>query len=336
MSQTSTVEDNYRSSDLVSEGESTQSESLMDKDDIVTHSPKRLTDILLGGYLIAKDTLEKRFFLTKEIECWKQKASVVIEQGRAGYRVKTESLGITTEGWRFLQEHRQPSGLAVIAYIDHDGFLLSQVGPISLTHVITEEEYRERKRAHLRLVDVDGYAGVCKNYRGKYWPFINELRALHLLGLAGCNVPSILHIDFDAPMLTYSYILGRVLAEEIAQRGVVIRNRDLNTHLLYKNLDSEERQARIIVTARRVLHETVDHQFMEDLTDELKKIHAARILWNDIKYGNVMIEETTGKPFLIDFDHSRCYPKLMRVVFDALCNRELRILRFVFSMEHQG
>ena len=81
------------------------------------------------------------------------------------------------------------------------------------------------------VVACGAHVGIRKNFRGDKVAFLNELRALHTLGLGKCLIPAIMDIDFDSLTLTYSYILGSVLREELGKRGAVVRDRDVPRNL---------------------------------------------------------------------------------------------------------
>ncbi len=75
----------------------------------------------------------------------------------------------------------------------------------------------------------------------------------------------------------------------------------------------------------------IDSQFAEDLAAQLRKMHEARFIWNDIKYGNVIIEEHSGKPYMIDFDWTLRYPSLGPTAWRILCERDMRKFNACFG-----
>ncbi|GAH53594.1 unnamed protein product, partial [marine sediment metagenome] len=85
----------------------------------------------------------------------------------------------------------------VIAEIDEDGFLLSHFGVIRNAPTVSEKQFLVRKHHNLKLVAINGYVGVKKDYKGDKVSFVNEIKVLHCLGLTGRNVPAIMDVDFD-------------------------------------------------------------------------------------------------------------------------------------------
>jgi tRNA A-37 threonylcarbamoyl transferase component Bud32 len=257
----------------------------------------------------------------------------LLEAGEQGYRIRIEELGLDRENLALLQEAQQHSPEVEIAEFDQDGFMLSHFGPMQDAPIVSEAQFTPRNRTKLTLVALNGYAGVRKNYRGNKLSFANEIRALHRLGLAGGNVPAILDVDFDALTLTLSYILGPVLREELAKRGALVRDRDVNNNPQFAHLRGTERWRKRIQEGRRVLFDVVDAQFLGDLFGELGKIHASGFIWNDIKYGNVIIEKRSGKPYLIDFESIRSCPELGERAFQILRNQNIERFKLHFGAE---
>jgi serine/threonine protein kinase len=119
-------------------------------------------------------------------------------------------------------------------------------------------------------------------------------------------------VDFDNLRLTFSYILGAVLREELAKRGAVLRDRDVENNPDFKFLNAKERWLKRVQEGKRILYDVVDPKFVKSLFNEFKKIHASGFLMNDIKYGNIIIEKESGKPYLIDFELASDYRSLGR------------------------
>jgi hypothetical protein len=190
----------------------------------------------------------------------------------------------------------------VIGDIDQDGYLLSRVGPLENAPTIPGERFLARMRHDLKVVAIDGFVGVKKDYRGDRLRFVKEARNLHRLGLEGCNVPAILDLDVDRLTLTISYILGSVLREELANRGAALRDRELRQNPEYLSLPKPGRESMRVREGRRVLDKVVGAQFVDGLFAELRRIHAAGLEGNDIKYGNVIKEKRTGQPYWVDFE----------------------------------
>ena len=279
------------------------------------------------------EALKKRYNLDAEFRHWQSNKVELLSLGEKGYRLKTEELGLDQEQLELLKEMHQRAHEIVIAEIDRDGFMLSYFGPIKNTPTVSKHQFLARKRFNLQVVAINGYVGVKKNYHDNKLCFVREINALHNLGLAGCNVPAIMDVDFDHLTLTFSYILGPVLREELAKRGAVLRDRDVDNNPTFTSLEPEDRWLKRIQEGKHVLYDVIDQQFVENLFTQLKKIHACGFILDDIKYGNIIIEKRSGNPYLIDFDFSRDYPNLGKDTFRILRDHDIDKFNLHFNTE---
>ena len=271
--------------------------------------------------------IDRTVDIETEYLCWKHRKGELIEFGTRGYKTKLEDLGLLAAQVHLVRKKAESTRHeVVIADVDHDGFLISRYGPIDGVPTISAEQAMPRKRFELEIVSIDGYIGVKKHFAGNKAPFLRELSALHVLGQKHCKVPAIMAIDFENTTITMSYISGVVLREELGKRGAVLRDRDVNKNAEFAGLSSKEQWMRRICEGRKVLYEVVDRQFVDDLFNELKRVHSAGFVLNDIKYGNVVIEKKSQEPYIIDFDHARHASKVGLRVFQY--QRDLEIERF--------
>ena len=268
-------------------------------------------------------------FLGKEIRYLKNKKNEYLRVGELGYKVGLESLGLSEEKINKIKNIHKKFREVVIGEIDQDGFILSNFGRISDFPTVNGKEFIKRIRNNICIVSINQYVGVKKIFDNKY-RFINEIITLHKVGLAGCNIPAILDIDFTNLSVTVSYIEGSVLREELAKKGAILRNREVS-HPLFKDLNAREVWLKRIKNGRKVLNKVVNTEFIEQLYNELRKIHSAGILIRDIKYGNVIIEKRTGSPYLIDFDSSIFLNKLEKNIFKILFDYDIELFNLHFG-----
>jgi serine/threonine protein kinase len=282
--------------------------------------------LCLRLYTQIKRITLKHYLAEKKMQYWRQNKQKLLSLAEQGYRTRVESLGLDPAKVRSVVE---------LGEIDQDGFLLSKVGSLSNVPSVSREHFLDRKRFGLRMVALNGYVGVEKNYKGNKSAFVNEIEAHYHLGLAGCNIPVIMDVNFDNLTLTFSYIRGRVLHDELASRGAVVRDRDIEDNPQLTWLGKKKRARRRIEESRRVLYDVIDSQFVEDLFTQLRRLHEARFIWNDIKYGNVIIEEYSGEPYLIDFDWTLRYPNLGPTAWRILCGRDIEKFNACFGPGRQ-
>jgi SAM-dependent methyltransferase len=87
-------------------------------------------------------------------------------------------------------------------------------------------------------------------------------------------------------------------------------------------LARRRQRARRIEAGRAVLHRVLNADAVERVSAELGKIHAAGYILHDIKFGNIILERSSGAPYLIDFDRARAYPELSPLAFRLLRDRD--------------
>jgi len=287
--------------------------------------------ICLRLYTWIKRIALKYYFAEKKIRYWRQNKETLLSLADKGYKTKIQHFGLDMEKARPSENARQQLHRVELGEIDQDGFLLSKVGKISNVPSVSKKQFLARKRFGLRVVAIDGYVCIEKHYKGNKSSFVNEIEAHYHLGRAGCNIPVIRDVDFDNLTLTFSYISGPVLREELAGRGAVVRDRDIEENPELTRFGKRKRAIKRIPECRLVLGDVIDSKFIELVFAELNKIHEARFIWNDIKYGNIIIEERSGKPYLIDFDWALRFPGLGKNAFRILCDRDIKKFNACFG-----
>jgi tRNA A-37 threonylcarbamoyl transferase component Bud32 len=261
-------------------------------------------------------------FAGKELPCWEKRKEEILEAGREGYQLKIEELGLAEETLKTLKQKTEE---IIIAEIDQDGYLHSNYGPIKNAPTISKDKFLPRKKTSLHVILRDGLVGIKKNYRGNKLGFVTELNALYKLGKAGCCVPSVMNINFNELTITVSYILGKVLREELVKKGARIRDKDTNNQKINEYAN--------IIKGRKVLYDVIDRNFAERIYDEIISVHQARFIWKDIKYGNIIIDHKTGKPFLIDFEHAQDYDGISEALFRILRDGDIEKFNLHFDFE---
>jgi len=292
--------------------------------------------ILPLGLVVYQDTrrrLGKYYGPHREIQYWRQKKEELLKAGQGGYRIEVEELILDAKHLDRLKQSQEESPEVMIGQIDQDGFVLSRFGPLRDVPTVSADQFLARKRFDLKVLAVDGYVGVRKDYCGNKSCFVSELKALHHLGLAGCDVPAIMDVDFDGLTITFSFILGPVLREELAKRGAILRDRDVDNNPNFGSLDPQARWLKRIEEGKRVLYDVIDAQFVEDLFALLKKVHGAGFVLTDIKYGNIIIEKESGKPYWVDFDSAGYFSNLGKRVLTWF--RDWDIERFNLHFDTQ-
>lgn len=203
---------------------------------------------------------------------------------------------------------RQPNKVVPLALIDRNGPGLPLLGSFWSNSVIPPIEFRPGHRHSLLIIDFDGDVGVLKSFKKRKAEFVNELEAASALHAAGCGVPDILHVDFDQLEIVYSYIPGVLVREALIQAGADFSALPADTwygRLRRKPLVRAER-------GRPFVPAVMTGADIARLGSELTAIHRAGFTLEDIKYGNIIIEEKTGAPIFIDFERAFFFKGLSR------------------------
>jgi tRNA A-37 threonylcarbamoyl transferase component Bud32/2-polyprenyl-3-methyl-5-hydroxy-6-metoxy-1,4-benzoquinol methylase len=231
-----------------------------------------------------------------------------------------------------VEKAAQEAEEVVIADIDKDGFWMSHFDKISGVPTISQEKFLKRKRHAIQVIYKNDNIYVKKIYNNKI-SFANELMTLHRLRKVGCRVPAIVEINFGKLILTCSLIKGAVLREELANQGAVLRDVDVLDRPEFMSLSKIALRLKRIEEGKRVLYGVIDQTFVDELYAELLKVHAAGVFWNDFKYGNIIIEEKTGKPYLIDFERSSCCGNSDRSLFVHMQDQDIEDMNLHFNTE---
>jgi glycosyltransferase involved in cell wall biosynthesis/serine/threonine protein kinase len=271
--------------------------------------------------------------LDREILHWKAQKEEILKAGKNGYRLHIDEFGLSKEGLDKVKKTLQNQSEPVIADIDQDGLFFSYFGTIDGVSTISREKFLKKTRFIVNVIVFEKTVAIKKQYKGNRISFLNELSALYNLGLAGCNVPSILNVDFEDLSIIFSYIRGSNLQEQLAQKGALIRDRDIQKDAELMRLSEKERWKKYLQEGKRVLSSVLNSQFIEDLFGELKKIHKVGFELYDIKYGNIIIEKMSQKPFLVDFDSATNYSSLWEKVFSVMRDRDIEKFNIFFNTE---
>jgi len=243
------------------------------------------------------------FLAGAAVEKWRREEAEVLDIGRTGYRVRLSELDLEDGVLAAIRDTLARSQACTIGEFDQDGRLLSAFGAVDDLPAVDAQDFMPRHRFLLELtVDSEETVGVRKFYRGDQTAFVSEMAALHDLTAAGCNVPAILAIEFESPALTVSFVRGQVVREALVARGARLRDGDADREASWAGFTPAQVRLLRIAEGRRHLGEVVGESFVDGLLEQVRKIHARGYFRLDIKYGNVIVERSTGAPYLVDFE----------------------------------
>src|SRR6266851_2652459 len=223
---------------------------------------------------------------------------------------------------------RRPNEEIVLADIDQDGFLQPRFPQFWTAPSIDAYSFLPRNRFELFVVDRDGWVGVRKNFRENRIAFASELEAVLDLSAVCSHVPAILGVDFERLSITFAYISGAIVREALAQAGAPIRDRDVQ--LGSPQPDRRIQQERRAV-GRRLINTVLARETIVDVGEALLSIHRAGYTFEDVKYGNVIIEAETNKPYFIDWERALPLRHFFRITATYLRDRDADKLNRLFG-----
>lgn len=277
--------------------------------------------------------LASSFSLNVKMVQWQSRKKELLKVGKRGYSLHKNELGLKDEELERLNKLLQSQPEVVLADIDQDGGLLSYFGDIKGLATISREEYLPRTRYSLKVCALHDTIILKKQYNKNKIAFLNELSTLHNLALKGCDVPAIIDVDFENLQISTSFIPGYTIQEMLACHGALIRDRDIKQNMLLMSMMSKDRVNFYQKEGKRNLPFVINKQVLEKVYFLIKKSHEAGIELYDIKYGNVIIEKNTGRPYLIDFDSSRRYPNLFSKTFSIQRDRDIDKFNLLFNSD---
>jgi len=231
-----------------------------------------------------------------------------------------------------VMERHTTDRIVLIADIGSDGEIYKRAftGP---TAFLPDPALPQRRKRPVSIASVNGVLGRMKSFKGKRSRFLNELGALNVLSGAGCNVPSILHVDTRDLTLITSYIPGADLRTLARRMGARVSDRDFHgEQLKFARRMSRTPQKRewIVTGARDYLDQIFNDGLEQSIRQQFEKIHHCGFLLNDVHWGNVLVSHLSGEPFLIEV--ALDYRWLPRSIFQVALDNELdKIDRFIFG-----
>ncbi len=206
-------------------------------------------------------------------------------------------------------------GDRVLAEIDQDGFAFA-VDPAD----IPVFNRRERKMPRLRhLIDVvlhDGVICVRKRFRrappgmgsmsALFWHsglglgFYQSVAASHQLRDLPC-VAAVRKADERSRTIYLDYIRGEDLRHHVSQNGKPVHDLDLSLDPALAHLSEDERDQREI----DLFSAALGGRFEKDIRESILAINGRGVALMDVKLGNIIVGEKTGKLYWVDLDSSQ-------------------------------
>lgn len=244
----------------------------------------------------------------------KNQKKSLLENSRGGYKIRPERLGLDGNALFQVKGRSIDQETVYLGEIDQDGYIFGDYEGLSKIPLVPRESFMPREKFKISLVVVGGYVGVEKWYGNRKREFLSELSTLLKFNELGFNVPAVLDYDLDKRTLTMSYVHGDVLREALARKGARLLDRQLGKQSEHPASERKLVEQKRVDEALRVMDQVIDAEGVAAIQEQICRIHEAGYVLVDIKYGNIILEKTTGKPFLVDFEsailleevYSRC------------------------------
>lgn len=217
---------------------------------------------------------------------------------------------------RRVEAHRQgrPGPEVVLARIDNDGRVLGLFGHLPWLDPVEEHDFVERRRFPLDIVLLDGKVLVRKDFRSARERFVREWYNLALLQ-DKATVPAVYLADEARCVLYKNLVPGRTIRSHLVAAGARILTVQTEHDPSLDGLDAEARIRAVWARGRAVLPDCLPEAVLWALEHQMDGIHAAGVARLSLTFGNVVIEEPTGTPWLIDMEGAQDYRSTASPVF---------------------
>ena len=167
---------------------------------------------------------------------------------------------------------------------------------------------------------------MLKDFQGRRTQFVNELEAALSLHAACCNVPNILHVDFDALHIVYSYIDGPHIpgVNSVGHSKINIVRKALELLTLRHNSKAQTKETR---------RNTSGDIEVNEIGEGLRAIHRAGYTLEDISHKSVVIEEGTGIPVFTNLEHASHLPEASSSLSTYMRDKDAKKLNDRFGTE---
>ena len=190
----------------------------------------------------------------------------------------------------------------ILGEIDSNGFFVSDDFKINGLVNINKKKKIPRTRSKLQLIaNINGifikktFLGIDAKKR-----FLYELLVFDKLRKVKINIPKIIHTNLKNLSLTMEFI-GPDLETNFFKKGIFLNSREINKKFKRGFSTYKQRQDEYIARGRKAI-KSYDKKLVNSISDQFKKLHQNGIRIYDVKYGNIAIHHSTGKPYFFDFD----------------------------------
>jgi glycosyltransferase involved in cell wall biosynthesis len=218
----------------------------------------------------------------------------------------------------------------LLGHIDDDGRVLCKFGNLPGLPAISEAAFTPRKRFSLDVVLCDDALLIRKDYRGDRKSFAREWAALALLA-GHANVPGLHHADEQRAVLYKNLILGKTIRELLVVKGATILLAQTRSDSALAGLSERAKLEAVWARGRELLPAVVSQDLLLCLEQQIEQIHARGVTGVSFTWGNIVIEEQTGIPWLIDLDKARIARSVSSLTFQVFQHRDRQQYRAIYG-----
>ncbi len=228
--------------------------------------------------------------------------------------------------------HSRPGESTVLGRIDNDGRVLALLGPLPGLEGVDPADFVERYRYGLDLVLDGDTVLIRKDYRGNRRAFLREWRSLAALeGLAGC--PAVHRVDVERLRLYKSFVPGPTVRQLLVAAGARILSVDTEADPGLADLDRFGRIEAVWARGRQRFAEALPENFLPRLERLLDAIHRRGVTGFSLTFGNVVLQEGSAQPWLIDFDAVEIHHRPRGLRFAACRDRDRDLFNRIYGRD---
>ncbi len=214
---------------------------------------------------------------------------------------------------RRVDEERQGRCEILLARIDMSGRAYCPYGAVPFLPLVQAEQFMMRDRYEIDIVLYDGNVLLRKDYRGRRVACFTEW--VNLESMRGkAHVPVIRNVNLRKAVLHMDYIFGRSMLEILRDHGALMRDSDVENDPAFIGMDPQTRQRTLDQRAAHLVTQCFSEEFFQQLEDLLDDIHRCCITDLDIRFANVIVDDS-GRPWMIDFHEARYVPRSLDWIF---------------------
>ncbi len=217
-------------------------------------------------------------------------------------------LPITSNGKNRLENLSAQTSELEIGILDRDGRVLDLCGALSFMSCVSSDEFKPKDRFQISIVIKEKEVLIKKSFGRVRASFAKEAFFLAKLWNMA-NVPAIWKLVPSQNVIYMDLIIGKSIQEILAQRGVIISYSDIIGEPSFKNLSGSEIKNFVDKNVSKDIEGIIGERVLGEVDRQIDFVHRSGVVGVYLKPGNILVEEGTSTPYLIDFHTARFFRK---------------------------